>query len=86
MGACDGLFLILCDCVFQYQLQRGSPWRAMSFRWQTWTVLLIVVVLLGLVPYVVHSMMTVFTSPPPPVTFKVAAVSFGVLTEILLIK
>lgn len=78
--------MILCDCVFQYQLQRRSPWRSMSFRWQTWTVLLTVVVLLGLVPYVVHSMMTVLTSPPPPTTFKVAAVLFGVLTEILLIK
>lgn len=70
----------------QYQLQWSSPWRSVSFQWQTWLVLITVFVLLGLVPYVVHCMMTAFTSPPPPSTFKVAAASFGLLTEILLIK
>lgn len=76
----------LLVCLVQYQLQRSSPWRSVSFQWQTWLVLIIAFVLLGLVPYVVHCMMTAFTNPPPPSTFKVAAVSFGLLTEILLIK
>lgn len=70
----------------QYLLQRSSPWRSVSFRWQTWLVLITALVLLGLVPYVVHRMMTAFTNPPPPGTFQLAAASFGVLTEILLIK
>ncbi len=70
----------------QYQLQRRSPWRSVSFQWQTWLVLITAFALLGLVPYVVHCMMTAFTNPPPPSTFKVAAASFGLLTEILLIK
>ncbi|KAM7388717.1 hypothetical protein PAMP_024874 [Pampus punctatissimus] len=65
---------------------RSSPWRTVSFQWQTWLVLIIAFVLLGLVPYVVHYLMTAFTNPPPPVTFKVAAVCFGLLTNILLIK
>ncbi|KAJ4942989.1 hypothetical protein JOQ06_005501 [Pogonophryne albipinna] len=30
--------------------------------------------------------MTAFTNPPPSITFKVAAASFGLLTEILIIK
>ncbi|KAK5869298.1 hypothetical protein PBY51_024027 [Eleginops maclovinus] len=30
--------------------------------------------------------MTAFTNPPPSITFKVAAASFGLLTVILLIK
>lgn len=70
----------------QYLLQRSSPWRSVGFRWQTWLVLITALVLLGLVPYVVHRMMTAFTNPPPPGTFQLAAASFGVLTEILLIK
>ncbi|KAE8293794.1 hypothetical protein D5F01_LYC06731 [Larimichthys crocea] len=69
-----------------YQLQRSSPWRSVSFRWQTWLVLITALALLGLVPYVVHCMMTTFTNPPPPSSFKLAAASFGLLTEILLIK
>ncbi|XP_019936350.1 uncharacterized protein [Paralichthys olivaceus] len=80
----DRLRCIICKA--KYQLQWSSPWRSVSFRWQTWLVLITAFVLLGLVPYVVHCMMTVFTSPPPPSTFKVAAASFGLLTEILLIK
>ncbi|TNN72791.1 hypothetical protein EYF80_016902 [Liparis tanakae] len=70
----------------QYQLQRTSPWRSVSIRWQTWLVLLAALVLLFLGPYVVHCMMTAFSDPPPPITFKVAAASYGLLTEILLIK
>lgn len=70
----------------QYQLQRSSPWRSVVFQWRTWLVLITALVVLGLVPYVVYCMMTAFTNPPPPSTFKVAAASFGLLTEILLIK
>ncbi|AWP11458.1 Hypothetical protein SMAX5B_007959 [Scophthalmus maximus] len=69
-----------------YQLQWSSPWRSVGFQWQTWLVLISVFALLGLVPFAVYYMMTVFTSPPPPSTFKVAAASFGLLTEIMLIK
>lgn len=70
----------------QYQLQWTSPWRSVSLQWQTWLVLITAFVLVGLVPYVVYCMMTAFTNPPPPTTFKVAAASFGLLSEILLIK
>ncbi|KAL7396701.1 hypothetical protein ABVT39_010263 [Epinephelus coioides] len=88
-----------CDCknllahhvclstwIQKYQLQRSSPWRSVSFQWQAWLVSITVLVLLALVPYAVYCMMTAFTDPPPPSTFKVAAASFGLLTEILLIK
>lgn len=81
-----GLRLACCSLVIQYQLQRRSPWLSVTFQWQTWLVLITALVLLGLVPYVVHCMMTAFTHPPPPTTFKVAAATFGLLTEILLIK
>ncbi|XP_019117542.1 uncharacterized protein LOC104936394 isoform X1 [Larimichthys crocea] len=80
----DRLRCIVCKA--KYQLQRSSPWRSVSFRWQTWLVLITALALLGLVPYVVHCMMTTFTNPPPPSSFKLAAASFGLLTEILLIK
>ncbi|KAI3369081.1 hypothetical protein L3Q82_026047 [Scortum barcoo] len=83
-GSEDRLRCIACKA--KYQLQRRSPWRSVSFQWQTWLVLITAFVLLGLVPYAVHCMMTAFTDPPPPSTFKVAAASFGLLTEILLIK
>ncbi|XP_072246254.1 uncharacterized protein [Leuresthes tenuis] len=83
-GSEDRLRCIICKA--KYQLQRRSPWRLLGFQWQTWLVLFTVFVLLGLVPYVVHCMMTAFTNPPPPVSFKVAAASFGLLTELLLIK
>ncbi|KAM4549189.1 uncharacterized protein PAE49_017149 [Odontesthes bonariensis] len=83
-GSEDRLRCIICKA--KYQLQRSSPWRLLGFQWQTWLVLITTFVLLGLVPYAVHCMMTVFTNPPPPVSFKVAAASFGLLTELLLIK
>ncbi|XP_036970635.1 uncharacterized protein LOC119028583 [Acanthopagrus latus] len=83
-GSEDRLRCVICKG--KYQLQRSSPWWTVSFRWQTWLVLFAALVLLGLVPYVVHRMMTAFTNPPPPGTFQLAAASFGVLTEILLIK
>ncbi|XP_034439263.1 uncharacterized protein LOC117760389 isoform X2 [Hippoglossus hippoglossus] len=83
-GSEDRLRCIICKA--KYQLQWSSPWRWVSSQWQTWLVLITALVLLGLVPYVVYCMMTLFTSPPPPSTFKVAAASFGLLTEILLIK
>ncbi|KAF3835720.1 hypothetical protein F7725_028278 [Dissostichus mawsoni] len=70
----------------RYQVQRRSPWRSVSSQGQTWLVLLSALVLLFLVPYAVYCLMTAFTNPPPSITFKVAAVSFGLLTEILIIK
>ncbi|CAJ1059757.1 uncharacterized protein LOC117826226 [Xyrichtys novacula] len=83
-GSEDRLRCIVCKA--KYQLQRISPWWLVSSQWQTWLVLITALALLGLVPYVVYRMMTAFTNPPPPITFKVAAASFGLLTEILLIK
>lgn len=83
-GSDDRLRCIICKA--KYQLQWSSPWRSVGFQWQTWLVLISVFALLGLVPFAVYYMMTVFTSPPPPSTFKVAAASFGLLTEIMLIK
>ncbi|XP_028443394.1 uncharacterized protein LOC114561536 isoform X1 [Perca flavescens] len=83
-GSEDRLRCIICKA--KYQLQRSSPWWSLSFQWQTWLALIAACVLLALVPYVVYCMMTTFTNPPPPNTFKVAATSFGLLTEILLIK
>ncbi|XP_041791327.1 uncharacterized protein LOC121605479 [Chelmon rostratus] len=83
-GSEDRLRCIVCKA--KYQLQRTSPWRSLSIRWQTWLVLTVVVFFMALVPYVVHCMMTAFTDPPPHSTFKLAAACFGLLTEILLIK
>lgn len=83
-GSENRLRCIICKA--KYQLQRSSPWRLLSFQWQTWLMLITAVALLALVPYVVHCLMTAFTNPPPPVTFKVAAALFGFLTELLLIK
>ncbi|KAL6108475.1 uncharacterized protein ACO6RY_18990 [Pungitius sinensis] len=80
----DRLRCIICKA--KYELQRTSPWRSVSFQWQTWLMLITGLALMGLVPYVVHCMMTAFTRPPPPTTFKVAAASYGLLAEILLIK
>lgn len=73
-------------CKAEYQLQKISPWRWVSVQWQTWAVLITGLALLALVPYAAYRMMTTLTNPPPPITFKVAAASFGLLTEILLIK
>ncbi|XP_033996664.1 uncharacterized protein LOC117490973 isoform X2 [Trematomus bernacchii] len=88
-----------CDCknllshhvclstwIQKYQVQRRSPWRSVSSQGQTWLVLLSALVLLFLVPYAVYCLMTAFTNPPPSITFKVAAASFGLLTEILILK
>lgn len=83
-GSENNLRCIICKA--KYQLQRTSPWRSVSIQWQTWLVLITALVLLFLGPYVVHCMMTAFSNPPPPITFKVAAASYGLLTEILLIK
>lgn len=83
-GSEDRLLCVICKA--KYQLQRRSPWRSLSFQRQTWLVLITAFALLALVPYVVHCLMTAFTNPPPPSTFKVAAASFGLLTEILLVK
>ncbi|KAI4828556.1 hypothetical protein KUCAC02_022638 [Chaenocephalus aceratus] len=83
-GSEHRLHCILCQA--KYQVQRTSPWRPVSSQGQTWLVLLSALVLLCLVPYAVYCLMTAFTNPPPSITFKVAAASFGLLTEILIIK
>ncbi|KAF3691299.1 hypothetical protein EXN66_Car006974 [Channa argus] len=83
-GSEDRLRCIICKA--KYQLQRRCPWRSVTFHWQMWLVLITALALMALVPFVVYCMMTAFTNPPPPSTFKVAAATFGFLTEILLIK
>lgn len=70
----------------QYQLQKRSPWRVLCRQWQPWMVLLTVLVLMGLVSYIVHCLMILVNNPPPPTAFKMASVSFGLLTHILLLR
>uniref|UniRef100_A0A0E9PB61 Uncharacterized protein n=1 Tax=Anguilla anguilla TaxID=7936 RepID=A0A0E9PB61_ANGAN len=41
---------------------------------------------MSLVPYVVYRLMTAFPNPQPHSLFKAAAVSFGLLSETLLMK
>ncbi|KAM4574349.1 uncharacterized protein V3H82_008998 [Fundulus diaphanus] len=81
-GSEDKLRCVICKA--KYQLQRSSPWRSVSFQWQTWLILITVILLMGLVPFVVYCLMAAFENPPPPITFKVAAVAFGFLAELLL--
>ncbi|KAM4629109.1 uncharacterized protein ACJ7VT_001489 [Polymixia lowei] len=83
-GGEDRMTCIVCKA--EYQLQRSSPWWSVGCRWQTWLTLVTACVLLGLVPYVAHRLMTAFNNPPPPSSFKVAAACFGLLTEALLLK
>ncbi|XP_011472082.1 uncharacterized protein LOC105353880 [Oryzias latipes] len=83
-GCADRLQCIICKA--KYQLQRRSPCWSLSVQWQTWLVLITAIILMGLVPYVVHCMMTAFPNNPPPITFKLATAAFGILTELLLIK
>lgn len=83
-GSEDKLRCVVCKA--KYQLQRISPWRMVSSQWRTWLVLIMTLALLCLVPYAAYCMMTAFTNPSPPRTFKVAAACFGLLTEILLMK
>lgn len=48
-------------------------------------VLLPASVVFALVPYAVYCLLVAYTEPPPPITFKMAAVASGVLMEILLL-
>ncbi|XP_066548179.1 uncharacterized protein LOC136714540 [Amia ocellicauda] len=73
-------------CKAEYHLQKGSAWKFIACQWQTWLVGTATLALLALVPFVVFRMMTAFRNPPPHSLFKAAAICFGLLTEILLIK
>ncbi|KAF5909413.1 uncharacterized protein DAT39_000889, partial [Clarias magur] len=58
--------------------QRVTPWQTlMSDVW-------LVVVLAALVPYTVYYMLTALKTPPQHPLFNIAAISFGILSEILL--
>lgn len=83
-GSNNRLWCIVCRA--KYEVRRTSPWHSVVLQWQTWLVLSTVVVFLGLVPFIVHWLMTAFDDPPPPIPFKVAAASFGLLMESLLIS
>ncbi|XP_064186602.1 uncharacterized protein LOC135252463 isoform X1 [Anguilla rostrata] len=73
-------------CNAEYQLLRRPPWRSVACQWQTWLVLAVSLALMSLVPYVVYRLMTAFPNPQPHSLFKAAAVSFGLLSETLLMK
>ncbi|RVE73764.1 hypothetical protein OJAV_G00034710 [Oryzias javanicus] len=72
--------------VEMYQLRRRSPWRSLAVQWQTWLALITTIILMGALPYVVHCMMTAFPNNRSHITFKLAAGTFGFLSELLLIK
>ncbi|XP_075904642.1 uncharacterized protein LOC142903084 [Nelusetta ayraudi] len=73
-------------CTSKYQLQRTSPWCSPWFWLYSWLALLPVLLLAAAVAYLLYFLLAVFTRPPPPALIQVAAVAFGVLMEIMLLK
>ncbi|XP_060723771.1 uncharacterized protein LOC132844394 isoform X3 [Tachysurus vachellii] len=73
-------------CNAAYQQQRVAPWHIMVSQWHVWTVLVVTMVLVALVPYTVYRMLTAFDNPPPHTFFNMAAICFGILSEILLLR
>ncbi|KAM6458627.1 uncharacterized protein PHA67_016148 isoform 2-T2 [Liasis olivaceus] len=71
-------------CTAEYQLEKKSPWRILVTQWQQWIIFCTVLVLMISIPFLVYQMMIVFKDPPPGLLFNVAAICFGILTEILL--
>lgn len=70
----------------QYQHQRVAPWQTVMSQWHVWPVVVVVVVLAALVPYTVYGMLTAFNNHPPHTLFNMAAICFGILSEILLLR
>ncbi|XP_027002328.2 uncharacterized protein LOC113642838 isoform X3 [Tachysurus fulvidraco] len=73
-------------CNATYQQQRVAPWHIMISQWHVWTVLVVTMFLVALVPYTVYRMLTAFDNPPPHTFFNMAAICFGILSEILLLR
>ncbi|XP_060775736.1 uncharacterized protein LOC132885268 isoform X4 [Neoarius graeffei] len=73
-------------CNAEYQQQRVAPWQAVVSKWHVWPVVVVVVVLAALVPYTVYCMWTAFNNHPPHTLFNIAAICFGILSEILLLR
>ncbi|XP_060775734.1 uncharacterized protein LOC132885268 isoform X2 [Neoarius graeffei] len=85
----DNLKLQLSFCKTpprEYQQQRVAPWQAVVSKWHVWPVVVVVVVLAALVPYTVYCMWTAFNNHPPHTLFNIAAICFGILSEILLLR
>lgn len=70
----------------QYQQQRVAQWQTLVSQWRVWPVVLLAVVLVALIPYTVYRMLTAFNNPPPHILFNMAAICFGILSEILLLR
>lgn len=70
----------------QYVQQRVTPWHTVVSQWRLWPVVVVVLVLVALVPYTVYRMLTAFHNPPQHTLFNMAAICFGFLSEILLLR
>ncbi|KAK3557316.1 hypothetical protein QTP70_026608, partial [Hemibagrus guttatus] len=70
----------------QYKQQRVAPWQIVVSQWHVWLVLVVTMMLVALVPYIVYRMLTAFENPTLHTVFHVAAICFGVLSEILLLS
>ncbi|XP_066480664.1 uncharacterized protein [Tiliqua scincoides] len=73
-------------CTAEYELERKSPWRILAIQWHEWVVSCTILAGMILIPVLVYQMMIAFKDPPPSLIFHIAAICFGVLTEILLTK
>ncbi|XP_028667239.1 uncharacterized protein LOC114659139 [Erpetoichthys calabaricus] len=73
-------------CKAEYILQKKSTCLQIACQWRTWLVCSLMFLCMVLNPFVVYKMMTAYRNPPPHTLFKVAAICFGILAEILLIK
>ncbi|XP_053353722.1 uncharacterized protein LOC128526154 [Clarias gariepinus] len=73
-------------CNAEYQQQRVAPWQTLMSQWRVWLVVVLAVVLAALVPYTVYCMLTAFNNPSQHPLFNIAAISFGILSEILLYR
>ncbi|XP_078248331.1 uncharacterized protein LOC144588798 isoform X1 [Pogona vitticeps] len=73
-------------CTAEYQLEETSPWRNLVLRWDKWAIFCTVAALMISIPFLVYQLLIAFKDPPPALVFHIAAITFGVLTEILLTK
>ncbi|KAG7326364.1 hypothetical protein KOW79_009765 [Hemibagrus wyckioides] len=80
----DQLKCRLCNA--EYKQQRVAPWQIVVSQWHFWLVLVVTMMLVALVPYTVYRMLTAFDNPPLHTVFNMAAICFGVLSEILLLR
>ncbi|KAI5109299.1 hypothetical protein C0J45_0696 [Silurus meridionalis] len=73
-------------CNAEYQQQKVTSWQVVVSHWRVWPMVVVVMVLVALVPYAVYHMLTAFNNPSPHMFFKMAAICFGILSEILLLR